>query len=127
MRLGQREDGKRSLVNAVETYRAMIARDPTSAYCPIYRWNILRAYTALQRWNDALAAVDDMADKDRGAPITAEALFQGARIARTAGNKAKADIYLQRIILEYPESQFAGPVRKLLRQGAGAAAGGGEK
>ncbi|HMI30269.1 MAG TPA: tetratricopeptide repeat protein [Candidatus Limnocylindrales bacterium] len=127
MRVGQREDAKRSLASAVDTYRAMIARDTTSAYCPIYRWNILRAYTALERWNNALATVDEMAEKDRGAPITAEALFQGARIARTIGNKSKSDSYLQRIVREYPESPFAGPVRKLLKQSAGASAGGDEK
>ena len=124
MRSGEREEGKRSLANAVNIYRAMIARDTSSAYGPIYRWNILRAYAALQRWSDALTVVDEMAEKDRGEPITAEALFQGARIARTAGNKSKSDSYLQRIMLEYPTSQFAGPVRKLLSKGAGAAAGG---
>jgi tetratricopeptide (TPR) repeat protein len=123
-RRGQQAEAKQSLVNAVETYRSMIARDTTSSYGPIYRWNILRAYSALQRWNDALVTVDQMAEKDRGAPITAEALFQGARIARTMGNKSKSDIYLQRIVLEYPQSPFAAPVRKALQHGAEAAAGG---
>ena len=126
-RSGQHEQAKQSLVSAVETYRAMIARDTTSAYGPIYRWNILRAYSALQRWGDALGTIDQMAEKDRGAPITAEALFQGARIARTIGNKSRSDIYLQRIIQEYPRSPFAEPVRKLLKQNAGAAAGNSEK
>jgi len=119
MRSGEREEGKRSLANAVNTYRAMIARDTSSAYGPIYRWNILRAYTALQRWTDALATVDQIAEKDRGEPITDEALFQGARIARTMGNKAKSDRYLQRIVLEYPRSPLANPARKLLREGKG--------
>ena len=121
-RARQQDAAKAALVKAVETYRSLIARDTNSVFCTVYRWNILRAYSALERWNDVLAAVDRMAEKDRGAPITAEALFQGAQIARIVGNKSKSDIYLQRIVLEYPETPRAMVVRKLLARNAGAAA-----
>lgn len=117
----QPDAAKAALVKAIETYRGMIAQDTASTYATIYRWNILRAYTSLQRWNDVLATVDEMAEKDKGAQITAEALFQGAQIARAHGDKAKGDIYLQRIVLEYPRSPRAEVIRKFLKENAGAA------
>jgi len=112
----QPEAAKAALLKAIDTYRTLIRMDTVSAYATVYRWNTLRAYTALGRWKDALATVDEMAESDRGAPITAEALFQGAQIARSNGDKARSDVYLERIVLEYPKSPRAGPVRKFLGQ-----------
>ena len=119
----QPDAAKAALEKAIETYRTMIRLDTTSAYATVYRWNTLRAYTALGRWKEALATVDAMAENDRGAPITAEALFQGAQIARSQGDTAKSDVYLQRIVLEYPKSPRAAPVRKFLEQNAGKPSG----
>jgi TolA-binding protein len=107
---------KGALLKAVDTYRGMIARDTGSVYCTVYRWNILRAYTALRRWPDALATVDEMAEKDRGAPVTVEALFQGAQIAATTKDKARSDLYLRRIVQEYPRSPRAVAVRSYLER-----------
>jgi len=112
----QPDAAKAALLKAIETYRTLIRMDSASAYATVYRWNTLRAYSALGRWNEALATVDQMAESDRGAPITAEALFQGAQIARTNGDKAKSNIYLERIVQEYPRSPRAGSVRKFLTQ-----------
>jgi len=114
----QPDAAKAALVKAIETYRTMIRMDTVSAYATVYRWNTLRAYTALERWKEALATVDEMAENDRGAPITAEALFQGAQIARANGDKVKSDVYLQRIVLEYPKSPRAAAVRNYLQQNA---------
>ncbi len=118
---------KAALVKAVDTYRTMIAQDSASAYATVYRWNILRAYTSLKRWKDALATVDLMADKDRGAPITAEALFQGAQIARMNGDNAISTKYLQNIVLEYPESPRAAPIRDFLQKSGGEVTSGARK
>jgi TolA-binding protein len=117
-RARQLDAAKAALLKAIDTYRSMIGRDSGSAYATIYRWNILRAYAVLDRWKDALATVDEMAERDRGAAITAEALFQGAQIARSKGDKAKSDVYLQRIVLEYPKSPRAAAVRKYLKDSA---------
>jgi len=123
----QADAAKAALLRAVDTYRSMIGRDSGSAYSPVYRWNILRAYAALDRWKDVLATVDEMAEKDRGVPITAEALFQGAQIARSKGDKSKSDVYLQRIALEYPKSPRAAFVRKFLKDSAARDPAPGEK
>jgi TolA-binding protein len=117
----QPDAAKGALLKAVDTYRSMIGRDSGSAYATICRWNILRAYTVLGRWKDALATVDEMADRDRGAAITAEALFQGAQIARSNGDNTKSNVYLQRLVLEYPKSPRAEAVRKFLKENAGRA------
>ena len=114
----QPDAAKAALLKAVDTYRSMIGFDTVSSYAAVYRWNILRAYTALQRWQDALATVDLMAEKDRGAPIVVEALFEGARIARATGDKARSNLYLQRILFEYPSSPRAAVVRKVLEADA---------
>ncbi len=116
----QPDAAKAALVRAIETYRSMIARDTASTYATVYRWNILRAYTSLRRWNDALATVDQMAEKDKAAPITAEALFQGAQIARANGDKPRGDAYLQQIVLEYPTAPRAAAIRKFLKENAAA-------
>jgi TolA-binding protein len=116
VRSRQPDAAKAALLKAIDTYRTLIQLDTVSAYATVYRWNTLRAYSALGRWKEALATVDEMAVNDRGAPITSEALFQGAQIARTNGDKAKSDAYLQRILLEYPSSPRAGPIRKFLSQ-----------
>ncbi|HYQ89583.1 MAG TPA: tetratricopeptide repeat protein [Candidatus Binatia bacterium] len=115
----QEDAAKAAVLKAIDTYRSMIGRDSGSSYATVYRWNILRAYAVLDRWKDALATVDEMAEKDRGEAITAEALFQGAQIARSKGDKPKSDVYLQRIVLEYPKSPRAAFVRKFLRDTAG--------
>jgi len=114
----QPDAARGALLRAVDTYRSMIGFDTVSSYATVYRWNILRAYTTLERWKDALATVDLMAEKDRGAPIVAEALFEGARIARATGDKARSNLYLQRILLEYPSSPRAAVVRKVLEADA---------
>ncbi len=115
----QPDAAKAALLKAIDTYRSMIGRDTSSAYATVYRWNVLRAYAVLDRWKEALATVDEMADRDRGAAITAEALFQGAQISRAHGDKSKSDVYLQRIVLEYPKSPRAAAVRKFLKDNAG--------
>jgi TolA-binding protein len=119
----QPDAAKVALRKAVDTYRSMIALDSSSVYATVYRWNMLRAYTSLKRWNEALAVVDQMATLDRGAPITVEALFQGAQIARANGDKSRSDVYLQKIVMEYPGSPRAAPVREYLRQDAGKSGG----
>jgi len=121
-RAHQPDAAKAALLKAVETYRSMLAQDSGSVYATVYRWNILRAYTTLKRWNDALATVDQMADLDRGAPITVEALFQGAQIAGANDDKSRSNKYLQKIVVEYPGSPRAGQVREFLKQGAGTGA-----
>jgi tetratricopeptide (TPR) repeat protein len=110
----QPEAAKAALLKSVDTYRSMIGFDTVSSYATVYRWNILRAYTALERWRDALETVDLMADKDRGAPTVADALFEGARIARAIGDKPLSNLYLQRILIEYPTSPRAEPARRVL-------------
>jgi tetratricopeptide (TPR) repeat protein len=118
-RTRQPDAAKAALAKAIDTYRTMIRLDTISAYATVYRWNTLRAYVALGRAKEALQTVDEMAENDRGAPITAEALFQGAQIALAGGDKVKSDVYLQRIVLEYPSSPRAASVRKYLKEHAG--------
>src|SRR5205085_2266396 len=86
----QPDAAKTALLKAIDTYRTLIRMDTASAYATVYRWNTLRAYSALGRSKEALATVDEMAEDDRGAPITAEALFQGAQMARVTGDKARS-------------------------------------
>jgi len=118
-RTRQPDAAKAALAKAIDTYRTMIRLDTISAYATVYRWNTLRAYVALGRAKEALQTVDEMAENDRGAPITAEALFQGAQIALAGGDKVKSDVYLQKIVLEYPMSPRAASVRKYLKDHAG--------
>lgn len=115
----QPDAAKAALAKAVETYRTMIRQDTASVYATVYRWNTLRALVALGRAKDAMAIVDEMAANDRGAPVTAEALFQGAQIALAGGDNVKSDVYLQRIVMEYPGSPRAASVRKYLSEHAG--------
>jgi len=114
LRLREPDAAKAALVKSIETYRKLIAKDTSSVYGAVYRWNILRAYTALRQWRDALATVNQMAEKDRGAPIVAEALFEGAQIAQMLKDNALSERYLQQILVDYPESPRAAAVRKFL-------------
>jgi len=115
-RTGQASAAKGALVRAVDTYRSMIAQDTSSVYTTVYRWNLFRAYAALERWSDAMATVDVMAERDKGAPVTAEALFQGARIANAKEDNARADRYLRLIVAEYPKYPGLPVVRKALEE-----------
>ena len=118
-RARQPDAAKAALAKAIDTYRVLIRQDTVSAYATVYRWNTLRAQAALGRAKDALSTVDQMAENDRGAPITSEALFQGAQIALGIGDKVKSDVYLQRIVMEYPRSPRAAGIRKYLSEHAG--------
>lgn len=113
-RTGQTDAMKAALGKAVNVFRALIARDSTAAICTSYRWSILRAYAGLGRWKEALAAVDEMAAKDRGTPLAAEALARGASIAKTLRDKSRSDKYLQLIIRYYPDTPYASAARQTL-------------
>jgi len=121
-RAREADGAKSALLKAIDTFHGLIARDTTSANGALYRWSILRAHAALGQWKDVLGMVDQMAAKDQRSPLAAEALFQGAQMARAHGDKARSDKYLQVLIAKYPNSARAATVRKLLGQGAGAAA-----
>jgi tetratricopeptide (TPR) repeat protein len=91
-----------ALSRAVATYRKMIADDSTAAVTVLLRWNIVRAQIAGQNWKGALAAIDEMATKDRGEPLAAQALLEGARVARATGDRRRSEGYLRRLETEYP-------------------------
>ena len=115
IRAREGEATKAALLRAVDAYRGMIAQDTASVYATACRWNIVRAYAGLQRWNDALTAIDQMAILDRGLPVTAQALVEGARISYTLGNRARSDAYLRRLTLEYPGTPVAEAARQILK------------
>jgi len=117
-RAGQGDAVKASLLKAVDVYRGLIASDTTSVYCAAFRWSILRAFAGLERWNDALAAVDEMVAKDRGILATAQALVEGAKISSALGDKARSDMYLQYLVTDFPSSPVAAQARKLLKERA---------
>lgn len=116
VRTGEFEAKEGALLRAVDVYRGLIARDTTSALCSAYRWNILRAYGGLRRWNEALATIDEMAIKDRGQLITAEALLEGANIAKMRGDAARSNSYLHRLALEYPRTPYGARAQEVIRK-----------
>jgi len=117
-RAGQPDAVHAALLRAIDTYRKLAAQDTTSLFGAAYRWSILRAQIGTQQWKDAMATIDDMATRDRGAPIVAQALVEGARIAHVTKNDKRANAYLQRLVLEYPRSPWTPAARKALQESA---------
>jgi outer membrane protein assembly factor BamD (BamD/ComL family) len=101
-----------ALSRAVLTYDELIARDSTSAFTTLYRWNKLRCQLPLGKWQDGLKTVDEMLVKDKGHPYTAQALIEAARIAKSHGQPDRGAVYLQRYLEDYPNSPLADRVRK---------------
>ena len=101
-----------ALTRAIVTYDELIARDTTSAYTTLYRWNKLRCQLPLGKWQDGLKTVDEMLVKDKGHPYTAQALIEAARIAKSHGQPDRGAVYLQRYLEDFPNSPLADRVRK---------------
>ena len=114
VRVGDPEAATNALIRSVTTYRSLIARDTTSSYCPVYRWSILQSYLYMKSWPNALKAVDDMAARDLGHPLGAQALLQGATVAHQQGQDLRARGYLEKFIASYPKSPILPQVRKRL-------------
>ena len=119
VRVGDRNGAILALRRAVGTYQALIARDTTSTYCPLYRSNILRCQLAVDDWAGALATIDAMAAKDAGHPFTAQALLEGGRLAKVHGQKDRARGYLEEFLDNYPKSPLVADVRRELAELAG--------
>jgi len=109
---GDREASKVALAKAVDVYQEMIARDSTSIYAPVCRFNILRAHLSLGEWDKALAAVDELALRNPRHPYTAQALLQGAQVANQNRQKDRAAGYLQQYLENFPNSPIAAQVRR---------------
>ncbi|HEY7727144.1 MAG TPA: tetratricopeptide repeat protein, partial [Candidatus Eisenbacteria bacterium] len=106
-RSGEGAAMRAALLRAIETYRGLIARDSTSAMNATIRWNIARCYAGLDRPKEALAVVDEMTRKDRGSPLTAHALREGAELAVRSGDVARARVYLEQFLLYFPQAPDA--------------------
>ena len=101
-----------ALSRAIVTYDELIARDSTSVFTTLYRWNKLRCQLPLGKWQDGLQTVDEMLVKDKGHPYTAQALIEAARIAKSHGQPDRGAVYLQRYLDDFPKSPLADRVRK---------------
>lgn len=121
-RVGDREGMRAAFTKAIETYRRLIAADSTNGMNVGFRWNIARCYAALDRWNDALATIDEMSERDSGSALTANAILEAARICGKLGNEERRRAYLRRYLTDYPKAPQAGPVKAMLRLGGAGAA-----
>ncbi|HKQ20307.1 MAG TPA: tetratricopeptide repeat protein, partial [Candidatus Eisenbacteria bacterium] len=112
-----------ALSRAIVTYQELIAQDTTSAFTTAFRWNMLRCQLPLGKWEDALRTIDEMSAKDKGHPYTAQALLEGARVAKGNRLPDRAAAYLKRYLDDYPSSPLATQVRsereKLLQEAGG--------
>ncbi len=109
---GDKDAAKVALGRAVATYTDMIAKDSTSAYAPVCRYNILRAHLSLGEWDKALAAVDELALRNPRHPFTAQALLEGAKVANANHQRDRAAGYLQQYLEFFPDSPLAAQVRQ---------------
>ncbi|HEV8128619.1 MAG TPA: tetratricopeptide repeat protein [Candidatus Eisenbacteria bacterium] len=108
---GDREASKTALARAVTVYREMVARDSNSVYAPVARFYTLRALLSLGQWDQALAAVDELALRNPRHPYTADALLEGARVANANHQRDRAAGYLQQYLENFPNSPAAAQVR----------------
>jgi tetratricopeptide (TPR) repeat protein len=115
-----------AFAKAIETYQHLIAADSTNIMNVGFRWNIARCYAALDRWNEALATIDEMSERDHGSELTANAVLEAARICGRLGNEQRRRAYLMRYLADYPSAPQAGTVRAMLESG-GAVLGSGGK
>ena len=115
LRHRDRVSARAALGHAVEVYRAMIAADSGAAITVIYRANILRCHMALSDWQNALSDVDEMVLRDPGHPYTAQALLQGAKIAKANSFRDRSASYLRRYLQDFPKSPIADRVRAELK------------
>ncbi len=111
---------------AIETYRRLIASDSTNMMNVGFRWNIARCYAALERWNDALTAIDEMSLRDRGSALTANAVLEAARICGKLGNEERRRAYLRRYVVDYPNSPQVGMAKAMLVSGGNPPPAGGK-
>lgn len=125
IRVGDRNGAILALKRAVGTYEALIGRDTTSTFCPVYRASILRCQLTVDDWAGALATIDAMAAKDAGHPFTAQALLEGGRLAKAHGQKDRARLYLEEFLAEYPKSPLVAEVKRDLAQLGGKPKSGG--
>jgi len=109
---GDKDAAKVALGRAVAIYTDMIAKDSTSAYAPVCRYNILRAHLSLGEWDKALAAVDELALRNPRHPFTAQALLEGAKVANANHQRDRAAGYLQQYLEFFPDSPLAAQVRQ---------------
>jgi outer membrane protein assembly factor BamD (BamD/ComL family) len=115
LRHRDKASARAALGHAVEVYRAMISADSGAAITVIYRANILRCHIALSEWEHALTDVDEMVLRDPGHPYTAQALLQGAKIAKANKFRDRSAAYLRRFLQDYPNSPIADRVRADLK------------
>jgi len=109
---GDKDAAKVALTRAVTVYQDMLAKDSTSTYAPVIRYNILRANLSLGDWDKALAAVDDLALHNPRHPFTAQALLEGAKVANANRQRDRAAGYLQQYLENFPDSPLAAQVRQ---------------
>ena len=115
LRHRDRASARAALSRAVEIYRNLIRADSSNAITVIYRANILRCHIALSEWQSALTDVDEMVLRDPGHPFTAQALLQGARIAKANSFRDRSAAYMRRFLQDYPNSPLADRVRAELK------------
>lgn len=120
-RTGDIASARAAFGKAIETYRRLIASDSTSTMNVWYRWYVARCFAGLERWPDALAAIDEMSLKNRGTALTANALLEAARICGQIGNVERRKAYLRRYLADYPNGPDAARVRAMLGATAGVA------
>ena len=115
LRHKNRPAAKAALERAVQVYRDLVKSDSTAAINVIYRTNLLRCLISLADWQGALSVVDEMVLRDPGHPYTAQALLQGARIAKANSFRDRSAAYLRRYLQDYPKSPVADRVRAELK------------
>ncbi len=112
---GERPAARAALVRAAEVYRTLIKSDSSAAINVIYRANLLRCHVSLSDWQGALSVVDEMVLQDPGHPYTAQALLEGARIAKANKFLDRSAAYLRRFLQDYPKSPMAERVKAELK------------
>lgn len=115
-RVGDDAAAKNALQKAVDSYRRLIAQDSTGAAAATYRWDILKCQLALKNWEGVYAAVDDLVANHPGYPFTAQALLEGAKVARAQNLKDRAASYLARFLQDFPNSPAAEKARADLKE-----------
>ncbi len=118
-RTGDLASARAAFGKAIETYRRLVSSDSTSAMNVWYRWYIARCFAGLERWPDALAAIDEMSVKNRRSALTANALLEAARICGNMKNEERRKAYLRRYLADYPNGPDASRVRAMLGTVAG--------
>jgi tetratricopeptide (TPR) repeat protein len=107
-RVGAREAGAAAIARAIEDYRRVIDLDPRAREALVARDYMATAYAAREDWDQAAAALGDIAQEAAGSLAGAEALWREAEIYRDKlDDLDEAEKRLREIMTSYPKTEVA--------------------